>query len=436
MPYIDPFTNIPYTELQASTDKKAGAVFLSDLRELQIGQGGANVFRADRDGIFMGAKTFAAAPFSVDMSGSVVATKIQIVAAAGSQIDWSYIQNIAIENADIVDATIQSAKIASLDANKINVGTLTGFLIQTAVSGQRVVIDSSNDYIKFYDSNGNLSGTIAGAPTYGIYADGDFYINGNLQGVGNLFAYRYYANAGSGSGIEPIYDNSITSGTSSRRWSNVYSQAGDFAGNVTVGGNVYGSFYTPNGCTSGHHQPYYDNTYDLGNTTYMWRNLFIRGYLWTSGTIMGSLNPYSAGTYNLGSASLYWNEVNYKTLTDRGCLGVFDNGVLLQDGKKVSDIEALMSIKPHPTLKTVYGVPRFDYATMPKAVYKPAPIAKEDIYDKMDKNKLLWKKGEKMGEDGAETTALISIMIGAIKELHTEVKTLKQIIWSIQNKNN
>ena len=63
---------------------------------------------------------------------------------------------------------------------------------------------------------------------------------------------------------------------------------------------------------------------------------------------------------------------------------------------------------------------------MPKVVYKPAPIAKKDVYNERDEKKLLYKKGEKMGEDGAETTALISIMIGAIKELSAEVDKLKQ----------
>ena len=136
--------------------------------------------------------------------------------------------------------------------------------------------------------------------------------------------------------------------------------------------------------------------------------------------------PSTHSALDLGTASDYWNEINYKTLTDRGCLGVFDKGVVLQDGSKVSDIDALKSIKQHSTLKTTYGVPRFDYSTMPKVVYKPAPIAENDIYDENDKEKLLYKKGEKMGEDGAETTALISIMIGALKEIDNRLNKLEK----------
>ena len=119
----------------------------------------------------------------------------------------------------------------------------------------------------------------------------------------------------------------------------------------------------------------------------------------------GNLSPTSAAGANLGDATVYWNDVSYKTLTDRGCLGWFDSGVEMPDGRIVSDVEALTLIQKHPTLQTVYGVPRLDYSTMPRAVYKPA-------------------NGK--GDDGAETTALISILIGAIKELNARLSELEK----------
>lgn len=141
--------------------------------------------------------------------------------------------------------------------------------------------------------------------------------------------------------------------------------------------------------------------------------------------IGGNVYPSSgqSGVASLGIATNYWNDISYKTLTDRGCLGWFDEGVELVDGRKVSDIEAIKNVRRHPSLKTVYGVPRLDYSSMPKAVYKPVPIAQEDIYEK---GVLRFKKGEKIGEDGAETTALISIMFGAIKELAGRVEELEK----------
>jgi len=142
---------------------------------------------------------------------------------------------------------------------------------------------------------------------------------------------------------------------------------------------------------------------------------------------IGDIMPESAGIWDLGSSSNYFNDLNYKNLQDRGCLGVFDDGVELQDGRKVSDVDALKNIKKHPSFKTSYGVPRFDYRTMPKAVYsiatdrngKPLPRDKNDIPYKIDKK----TKKKIKAEDGAELSALVSIMIGAIKEL--EIRLLK-----------
>lgn len=144
----------------------------------------------------------------------------------------------------------------------------------------------------------------------------------------------------------------------------------------------------------------------------------------------GNLSPTSGKTIDLGTSSSYFNEINYKTLTDRGCLGWFDEGVEMQDGKILSDLDALKAIQKSETEMSVHGVPMLDYATMPKVMYKPAPIAEEDVYEEFDtekgeKGKLKFKKGEKMGHDGAETTSLISIMLGAIKELSAEIEVLK-----------
>jgi len=157
------------------------------------------------------------------------------------------------------------------------------------------------------------------------------------------------------------------------------------------------------------------------------------------------LDPPNGGSYNFGGSTRYWGDISYKTLTDRGCLGWFDDGVELQDGTKVSDVKALLSIKKHSTQQTIYGVPRLDYKTMPKAVYKkainhkgevlqrdendrPYELAEKDTYGVNNDGEkiLLYKKDDKIqAEDGAETTALISIMLGAIKELSNRIQILE-----------
>jgi hypothetical protein len=71
-----------------------------------------------------------------------------------------------------------------------------------------------------------------------------------------------------------------------------------------------------------------DNTYDLGSSTYRWRNLILAGYgdlgslliggttvissdrkLQNIATVAQSLLPDTGGTYDLGSSSLWWNRI-------------------------------------------------------------------------------------------------------------------------------
>lgn len=76
---IDPFTNIPLAPLPTATSDNQGGTFLSNLREINVGDGGSNVFRADKQGIWLGGKTFAVANFSVTMAGAMTANSFTVV---------------------------------------------------------------------------------------------------------------------------------------------------------------------------------------------------------------------------------------------------------------------------------------------------------------------------------------------------------------------
>ena len=137
--------------------------------------------------------------------------------------------------------------------------------------------------------------------------------------------------------------------------------------------------------------------------------------------VSNHFDPPDGGSYNLGGASRYWGDVSYKTLTDRGCLGWFDEGVELQDGSKVSDIVSLSKIEKDSNKTTVYGVPMLNYKTLPKVVYKKAmgsdgielPRDGNDEPYWIDDRPSSLTFGQKLkASDGAETTALISIMLG------------------------
>lgn len=136
---------------------------------------------------------------------------------------------------------------------------------------------------------------------------------------------------------------------------------------------------------------------------------------WTSNLVRCSfkLNPSGAAGADLGDATEYWNEINYKTLTDRGCLGWFDEGVEMYDGKIYDDLTALSMIEKHPTKKTVYGLPMLDYKTFPRVSYKKASVGGYDLIRDSNDNPV-------GGEDGIEMTSMFSIMIGALKQ--TKIK--------------
>lgn len=141
-------------------------------------------------------------------------------------------------------------------------------------------------------------------------------------------------------------------------------------------------------------------------------------------------NPIGAAAFSSGDGTDYWNDISYKTLTDRGCIPWCDDGVELVDGKIVSDLEALCSIKKHPTKKTVTGLPRLDYSTFPKHSYRRIEDQYPDWEVRRDNKGEPWVRRidgtEVRGEDGVEMTMLFGVMIGAFKEIDGRIRKLEK----------
>lgn len=168
---LDPYKeyNVEYIDLEPED----GKVDMTRVRSLQVGYG-SSVLRIDRDGIWMGAKRFADAPFSVDMDGNMVATSFTIsgyIPTGGALADVG-VGNIT--GTYIAGGAITTAK---LSATAIDGMTITGAEIRTSASGARVLIDGTadaiyvydasvkrmqldNDEISFYNSSGNKLGGI------------------------------------------------------------------------------------------------------------------------------------------------------------------------------------------------------------------------------------------------------------------------------------
>ena len=155
-----------------------------------------------------------------------------------------------------------------------------------------------------------------------------------------------------------------------------------------------------------------------------------RSEIWATDDLMiyaagNNVYPDAAGDTNLGTATLYWNDVSYKTLTDRGCLGFFDTGVEMPNGKTYSDLTALSMIQVRKDgKKTIYGKPMLDYRSFPVVSYKKAD--KKGKLIKRDKN-----DEPVEGADGIEMTSIFSIILGAFKEINDRlIKLEKQVIAS------
>jgi hypothetical protein len=289
---IQPFTNIAIAEQGIENQ---GTTFLSNLRSLSIGDGGSNVFRADRDGMFLGGETFDTAPFKVTMAGAVTASNINIIG-----------------------------------------GTITGATIQTASTGKRLRMQGSpaNQY-QFLDGNDkvghlkidddgaggyyaeiyidNLGAALQVGSTIGaaehIYFDAPFIHSDGRAATGSIYfgsLDEYGSGFGAGivwfGGYDPTWSFSIGDipvaissnivpespgyydlGASGKVWANLY------VNSITLNGTTRTSWPT-SGITS---------LSELSiNTAKSWGGYGITGL----GTIIANSNS----NYNLGSSSYYW----------------------------------------------------------------------------------------------------------------------------------
>ncbi len=126
----NPFTNISTKPFEGKDIDAFGQLQFENLERLSAGRGD-NSMNFDADGLWIGNQYFSQAPFTVDLDGNLVASNAlitgQIIAGTGSEVDWSYIQNIVVENAHIeslaaekITSQIVDAQIANIDFAKID----------------------------------------------------------------------------------------------------------------------------------------------------------------------------------------------------------------------------------------------------------------------------------------------------------------------------
>lgn len=304
----------------------------------------------------------------------------------------------AVNSFDFANNNDRSAvglyNLGSINANFINVGTLTGVALQTSSSNPKIVITTGDNgisggttnAINFYDDSGAVAASFYySVDNVALYLDSFSYnvpfiitsdgmsINGGLDVTGN-----------------------ITLG------------AADYSDQVVINASSFtvdhgsGSI-SANGPTI---------TFDFGTADF------------TGGAISNTadIDTTSSHLFDIGSNE-YYDEIHCVDLIKHagGGFTVYDDGVELQDGRIVSDIESLMQMKPHPTMKTKNGKPIYDIDTLPKDV-KVEPKDKKNGGRIKPNQEGKYMRGDKEVEPGESVFTMMSIMIGAIKELDNRLK--------------
>lgn len=249
---ITPYTNIPIAPLEEKKNTRYGSDYFRDINELQVGMG-SNVMRVDQQGLWLGAERFEDAPFSVSMTGEIVATGLTLSTIGGTLDDIangstyakttltevlgaSYAYGGLNSSGEIIKGFLNSQLSAkSLPANGVRVdssgiygrksssttfyidsagnayftgdlvsatmsastitgSTITGTTLSTATSGQRVVLFST--LASYYNSSGTL--------ICSTYASGSSYLLKGEQSTSNI-----YIDAGSSGVIAMLFDGTI-----------------------------------------------------------------------------------------------------------------------------------------------------------------------------------------------------------------------------------
>lgn len=131
---------------------------------------------------------------------AITSAKIEDLAVGTAKIG-----NLAVSNAKIANLAIDDAKISDLSADKITAGTITGSTLQTAASGERFVVSTSNQRAEFWNSSGERIVTI------GTHSENSVGVTAAFKGYENG-SYGIYA-SGADSGYVLVLERSVSGGS-------------------------------------------------------------------------------------------------------------------------------------------------------------------------------------------------------------------------------
>lgn len=172
-----------------------------NFRELSAGAG-SSVFKVNADGVFIGAETYASAPFKVNYAGNFT------VGSGSNSVTWNG-STLAVRG--------------SLNADDITAGTLVGRTVKAKGTGSAsdVWLDGSVGEVSFYyngtkiadlysDTSGRVLLTSSSQSVY-ITAGTDFYCSGaDWFAVSNSDLTSVFNDDGGGDSARWVNDSSLT----------------------------------------------------------------------------------------------------------------------------------------------------------------------------------------------------------------------------------
>jgi hypothetical protein len=315
----------------------------------------------------------------------------------------------------------------TISANNVTAGTLTGSTVQTAASGQRVVMSSSTDDLKIYDGSSNLR-VILGNSAISFYTNsstlvGSMYASSSTGLIISTASYSVFLDNSTGA-FYP-YTNFTNLGSPTFPWSDIYMNGTIYVGGVPFSGSmVYPGAGIALSTGSAWGSSIANNSANW-NTAYGWGNHASAGY----STVSGNNTFTGSNTFNNSSTGNYFNWVqatgsspqvgsNSARFTIKGSDVHYTSLVNDSDRILKKNIEPVSyGLDTICALKPVF----FEYITPDLIGGKKIGFIAQDIEPVIPEIVSTNDDGIK----GLSNVELIPILVKAIQELKSELELLK-----------
>lgn len=387
-------------------------------------------------------------PDSLFDRGSMRTMFIQDLAVTSAKI-----QDLAVTTAKISDLAVTNAKISSLSASKITAGTIDASTITvtnlnaTNLTTGTLSIDRIADTSITNAKIANLNATKINAGDIASARMSANVLTALQVNVNNLSAITADIGSITSGSITGV---TITGGTvrTASSGARIVLDAGNFLTIYNAAGTNIGGLAPTSGVILADGLWSFVDDISFANISTEDITVFggVSNLDWVGSAtnkriqfdqsgriqITDDFDPSSASDYSLGGNDRYWVDVHCENVVDHS-MGFYDDGFTDENGNKITDIEALLKIAPHPTRKMKNGRSYLDKRSFPKEFLSPAyNKASKEFYPRDEEDRPYTvdeKTQEKVyvdGYDGVSLGQVTALLIGSVKELNKKIDTLEK----------